>query len=353
MSFSEYDVDRRTRKGNFLKQMDLLLDWARLAQEIQKYYHPKVDVIGRPAYPGILLFKMLLVGIWYKGISDEAVEDMANSNLHVMRFLGIKLEDDVPDHSVLSRFRTTLTQARAWDHLLEAVNQQLVGLNAMVSDGYHVDASVTISGRKPKGKPTYEVSQDREERDDEPDAKQAMTVLTIAEAGVDTEARWTKKGGQYLFGYKQHTVVNNDGLVHGVVTTAANTHDSLPLIELIDRCDLPVGTRLCADKGYTSAAHSAYLKAKKLKNGIQDKAVRGKSLNARQKMRNQCITRIRFVVERTFGGQALWFGGKHLRYVGVDKAHAWHVLQAMAYNLKRLPVIWVKRNLLPKQLQCT
>jgi len=352
MSFSDYDVDRRTRKGNFLKQMDLLIDWNTLAQEIQKYYHPKTDVTGRPAYAGILLFKMLLVGIWYKGLSDEAVEDMANSNLHVMRFLAIKLEDDVPDHSVLSRFRTTLTKARAWNHLLEAVNLQLVSLNAMVSDGYHVDASVTISQRKPKGKPIYEVSTDRAELDDEPDAKQAMTILTVAEAGVDTEARWTKKGGKYLFGYKQHTVVNNDGLVQGVVTTAANTHDSQPLIGLIDQCGLPVGTRLCADKGYTSATHSAYLKAKKLKNGIQDKAVRGRSLNARQKLRNKCITRIRFVVERTFGGQALWFGGKNLRYVGVDKAHAWHVLQAMAYNLKRLPVIWVKRNLLPKQLKC-
>ena len=63
MSFSEYDVDRRTRKGNFLKQMDLLIDWHALAQAIQKYYHPHTDVTGRPAYSGILLFKMLLVGI--------------------------------------------------------------------------------------------------------------------------------------------------------------------------------------------------------------------------------------------------------------------------------------------------
>ena len=43
---------------------------------------------------------MLLVGIWQNGLSDEAVEDMANASLHVMRFLGLSLEDDVPDHSV-------------------------------------------------------------------------------------------------------------------------------------------------------------------------------------------------------------------------------------------------------------
>ena len=45
---------------------------------------------------------MLLVGIWKNGgLSDEPVEDMANSNLHMMRFLGLSLEDEVPDHSAL------------------------------------------------------------------------------------------------------------------------------------------------------------------------------------------------------------------------------------------------------------
>ena len=83
------------------------------------------DVTGRPAYPGILLFKMLLVGIWHGGLTDEAVEDRANSNLDVMRFLNLALEDEMPDHSVLSRFRTRLTQATAWDSLLDAINQQI------------------------------------------------------------------------------------------------------------------------------------------------------------------------------------------------------------------------------------
>jgi hypothetical protein len=39
---------------------------------------------------------------------------MANVNLHVLCFLGLSLEDNVPDHSVLSRFRTRLTKAEAW-----------------------------------------------------------------------------------------------------------------------------------------------------------------------------------------------------------------------------------------------
>jgi len=42
---------------------------------------------------------MLLAGIWNGGLSDELDEDIANSNLHVMRFLDLSLEDDVLDHS--------------------------------------------------------------------------------------------------------------------------------------------------------------------------------------------------------------------------------------------------------------
>ena len=97
MSFSEYDVSRRTRKGNFLNQIDQLIDWKPVELAISQHYAPASDVTGRPAYPGLLLFKMLLVGIWNGGLSDESVEEMANSNLHVMRFLRLSLEDDVRD----------------------------------------------------------------------------------------------------------------------------------------------------------------------------------------------------------------------------------------------------------------
>ncbi len=125
-----------------------------------------------------------------------------------------------------------------------------------------------------------------------------------------------KIGGKTLFGYKQHTLVDDNGLVIAVETTAANRHDS--------------------------QRHSEALKERGLKNGIQDKAVRNKPLTKRQLQRNRKITQVRYVVERTFGSQERWFGSKILRYVGLDKAHAWHDLQAIAYNLKRLSVLYVK-----------
>ncbi|QOJ23532.1 MAG: transposase [Gammaproteobacteria bacterium] len=205
MSFSDYDVTRRTGKGNFLKQIDRLIDWSAIDRAIAVHYAPISDAAGRPAYSGLLLFKMLLVGIWHGGLSDESVEDMANSNLHVMRFLGLSLEDDVPDHSVLSRFRTRLTAADAWDGLLEQVNRQIHMHDITVRKGCHVDASITQSPRKPKTRPAYEVvseREEREERDDEADAQTAMQVIAVTQPGVDSEARWVRKGGKSVFGYK-------------------------------------------------------------------------------------------------------------------------------------------------------
>lgn len=309
MNFSEFDVTRRTRKGNFLNQIDQLIDWSPIEKAIAQHYAPVSDAAGRPAYPGLLLFKMLLAGIWHGGLSDEAVEDMANSNLHVMRFLGLNLEDDVPDHSVLSRFRTRLTTAGAWDGLLAIINGQIQTHGVMVTQGCHVDVSITHSQRKPKNKPSYEVVNDREERDDEADAQAAMGVIEVTQPGVDTEARWVKKSGKSVFGYKQHTVVDDNGLVIAVETTAANCHDSKPLLTLLD------------------------------------KAVKNKPLTQRQLQRNSLITKVRYVVERTFGSQTRWFGSKVLRYCGLAKAHTWHILQAMAYNLKRLPKLYVDKQM--------
>ncbi|PXW80419.1 DDE family transposase [Nitrosomonas sp. Nm84] len=74
--------------------------------------------------------------------------------------------------------------------------------------------------------------------------------------------------------------------------------------------------------------------------------MKNKPLLKRQLQRNRLITKVRYVVERTFGSQARWFGSQVLRYHGLAKAHAWHILQAMAYNLKRLPKLFADRQLI-------
>ena len=217
-----------------------------------------------------------------------------------------------------------------------------------VRKGCHVDASITQSPRKPKTRPAYEVVCDREERDDEADAQSAMRVIEVTHPGVDSEARWVRKGSKSIFGYKQHTVVDSNGLVMAVTTTAANCHDSKPLLSLLDKANIQPSVRVHADKAYSSQKHRDALKTRGIKNGIQDKAAKNNPLTHRQLQRNSLITKARYVVERTFGSQVRWFNAKTLRYLGLAKARAWHILLAMAYNLKRLPKLFTNYRIIPK-----
>ncbi len=51
--------------------------------------------------------------------------------------------------------------------------------------------------------------------------KKRCKLLKFDQPGVDTEARWVKKGDISAFGYKQHTLVDDNGLVMAVKTTTA------------------------------------------------------------------------------------------------------------------------------------
>ena len=94
-----------------------------------------------------------------------------------------------------------------------------------------------------------------------------------------------------------------------VTTAAANCHDSKALLGLLDKAHIRSGVRVHADKAYSSQKHRDALKARGIKNGIQDKATKNNPLTRRQLQRNCLITKSRYVVERTFDSQARWFNG--------------------------------------------
>ena len=144
-SFVAVDVDRRTRRQKFFSDIDLVIDWSKVDNLLSKYYSKGKNAVGQDAYRGILLFKMLLVGTWYN-LSDERTEDMINDSLSAMKFCGLRIEDTVPDHSVLSRFRTEQTEKNGMDTLLDHINTQLPNKGIMVKGGKaKVDATINDS----------------------------------------------------------------------------------------------------------------------------------------------------------------------------------------------------------------
>ncbi len=190
-------MERKTRRSVFFKMINEIIDWKQLEREIDKIYKKGKSIDGRPSYPGTLLFKMLLIEIWYD-LSDIECEEFVKDSVSAMLFLGLSLEDSVPDHSTLSRFRSELSEKRAYDRLLRKINKQLEEQGAKLKKGKTiVDASITLSPLALKRKPMFEIAEDGKEDErsgDEIRKEEAeQKCIKKEEPGVDNEARWVKK----------------------------------------------------------------------------------------------------------------------------------------------------------------
>jgi len=354
MSVSTTYVEKRTAKNRFFNQINIIINWKTVSNIINKHYTVGTSATGTPSTDGLLLFKMLLIGIWYD-LSDRDVEDMVSENLSAMKFCGLQLENNVPDHTVLSRFRTKLTDQNAFEPLLNEINRQLEAHAIIVKSGCKIDATITESLRRPKKKTTFEIAEDRKE--DEVSEGQVnkqsidIEIIKKQESGVDTEARFIKKAEKTMFGYKMHASTDENGLVIALTTTPANLHDSKEFEKLIEKSSLPKGSSTYADKAYRSKENSKVLKDKNLRNRIHYKAVRGKSLTKWQKQFNKRVSTFRYTVERTFGSIQKWFGAGITRYVGLAKTNTQHLLESICYNLKRAPRLIIETEIRKQQTQ--
>lgn len=338
-SFADLAVEKRKIKAEFFAQLNKIIDWSAISLEIEKYYQKGLSADGRPSYSGLLLFKISLLQTWY-GLSDYEVEDSVNDRISFSRFVGLSLEDKCPDHSVISRFRTELTQKNAYDQILHRLNEQLDRHQIIVKQGVLVDASITDSPRKPRGKKEFEVL----EVENQNENLNEVTLVEKQQSHVDTEAKWVIKNKELRFGYKKHFVTDDNGTVLGVHTTAANVNEISNLEEVLDKCDLAKNTKVKADKGYKSQKNDELLKSKGLKNQIMHKAKKNKPLTNNQLKFNKLVGKIRYRIERTFGSIKRWFQAGKARYVGLAKTHSQHVLEAIAYNLYRSPGIIMSKS---------
>ena len=142
----------------------------------------------------------------------------------VIDWAGLGIEDIVPDSTTVCRFRNILVEADLYDRLLEECNRQLEAKGIIVKRGAIIDASITNTPRRPRGGKSYEVVEDRKE-DENMEASEKAMLKEVVKPNVDTEARWVKKMGKFHFGYKRHTITDENGLVLAEETTAANESD--------------------------------------------------------------------------------------------------------------------------------
>jgi IS5 family transposase len=265
---------------------------------------------GRPGYPALMMLKAMILQSLY-GLSDRELEAALDDRLSFRRFVGLSLEEAVPDHTALNRFRGRLAAEGLEARLFAELDRQLEKAGVILRRGTMLDATlIEAASAPPKG--------DRPPKD--------------ADAAF---ARRSGKPGS-TYGYKAHVGVDEgSGIIRSVITTPANVNDTTPADGLI-RGDEPA---VWGDAAYHTHAREAALKAR----GVKPRLMRRPNkhhpkLPARLARYNRLIARRRAAVETTFATLKNRMGLRRIRYVGLVKAAAQVLMAAFAFNLRR----WVR-----------
>ena len=143
-TFSDIAVTIRLDKVNsFLKEIDSIIDFQKLRPILNKNGIGSKNIVGVKAYDNVLMFKVLLLQKYYN-LSDKAVEEALCVNLLFMRFVGISLEDSVPDDTTICRFRNSLLKKKLYDKLFDSVTKQLEDKNLIAKTGKSVLVDATL-----------------------------------------------------------------------------------------------------------------------------------------------------------------------------------------------------------------
>ena len=292
-----------------------IIFWPEIEQTLSGLYS---SVRGAPAYPPLMMFKILILQAWYN-LSDEALEKQIARDLMFRRFIDLSLSESVPDHSSIWRFRQLLNTENLLEPLLEQINTHLEQNSVIVSVGSIniIDATVIEAkqSRKRKGKDGNNTQ--------DPEAKYNVKIA------ADGKRKTT-------YGFKMHANTDEDGFVKNMTYTPGNVHDSQELDELLDinksKDKLKVGGQVYADSAYANKLNDK--KLGKQNNKILHRAYRNKSLTQQQKQENKQRSSIRYIVERTFGLLKQHHGLGKARYLGLERNKARAQLIAMSHNLK-------------------
>ena len=289
-SFADQEYEKfrkKTRREQFLEDMDVVVPWDELTTIIEPYY-PSGAGPGRPPVGLERMLRIYFLQNWFN-LSDPAVEESLY-DMRVMReFVGIDLgEEPVPDETTVCKFRHLLEQHELTEKLFLTVNHYLALKGMKVNSGTIVDATIISAPSSTKNK----------------------------ENKRDPEMHQVKKGNEWHFGMKMHIGVDSrSGVIHSVKSTSANVHDSQVIEELLHGDE----TRVWGDSAYLGQRDKILSKAPHAQDFTNKRGVRGHPLSEQDKKQNTTKSKVRARVEHPFLISKRIFGFSKVCYRGLKK----------------------------------
>ena len=266
---------------------------------------------GRPPFDPVLMFKILVIQAT-NNLSDERAEFLINDRLSFMRFLGLGLQDRVPDARTIWLFREKLTTNGAIKRLFEQFDALLRQAGYIAMSGQIVDASLVAAPRQ------------RNTGDEKKAIKEGRIPANWKAKPAklrhkDRDARWTVKFSKAkpredgsmppvdlaipLFGYQNHVSIDRHfGFIRRWAATDAAAYEGRRLREgLLDKRNTASG--VWADTAYRSAANETFLTKNGFVSHIHRKKPKGRTMPETMRRANNAKSKIRARVEHVFAEQ--------------------------------------------------
>jgi IS5 family transposase len=321
-------LEKLSKKQDPLERLSSHIDFEFFRKPLEKYIAKDIDRSkgGRPSYDAVVMFKILILQRYYN-VSDDGIEYAILDRLSFMRFLGLGINDPVPDAKTIWLFRDTLTSGSMIEKLFAHLDKLLDKDGIIVHKGKLVDASIV------------EVPIQRNSRDENKQLKEGDVPEDWSDNKLrqkDTDARWVTHNGKSAFGYKNHIKADSKTkLITGYEATTANVHDSEVLEDLLDKKE-DSGQPLHADSAYRSEDLEKACIKKGIISCIHEKGYRNKPLSKRQQQRNKKKSKTRARVEHIFGFMTNTMNEMYLHYRSFVRNQAGIGLMNLTYNLFRL-----------------
>ena len=277
---------KKTRRAQFLDEMEQVVPWAQLCALIEPHY-PK-EGNGRPPVGVERMLRIYFLQQWFN-LSDPAVEEALYDSVVMRDFVGIDLgREPVPDETTVCKFRHLLEEHALGGEMLETVNLYLQSRGVRITTGTIVDATIIHAPSSTKNR----------------------------EGQRDPEMHQTKKGQQWYFGMKAHVGVDSKTkMIHTVVATAANVADVRVLPELLHGEE----TRVWGDQAYQGQTEVIHECAPQAQDCTHRRYRYKDYVDEAERAKNRTKSTVRSKVEHVFGVLKLKFGFVKVRYRGLQK----------------------------------
>src|SRR3977135_2361704 len=281
---------------------------------------------GRKPWDEVVIFKALVLQALYN-LSDDQAEYQLRDCLSFMRFLGLGIEDAVPDAKTLWLYREALAKAGAVEELFDLFDAHLKDKCSLAMGGQIIDATIVSA-------PNQHNSREENEAIKEGKTPEDWKSTPAKNRQKDNDARWTKKHERSYYGYKNHIGVDRrHKFVRRYVVSDASVHDSQKLEDILDTSN--TASDVWADSAYRSQEIEETLADCGLKSRIHRRAYRNRERSEAQKAANTTRSKVRARVEHVFGDQKNAMGAEIVLTINIVRARCKIGMTNLVYNMRR------------------